>query len=133
MSVKDTTAIFTMEFQVVGQPGGSSGLTLTDTPTRRRVVVGTSYGQFVSDEDRIRVETSEPLVRITLVREGFPPQIKVLVPTTEGRSYFLEQTDQLTEAPAWSVMTEIRGDGTLQTVLLPAERERERFYRVRVR
>jgi hypothetical protein len=132
VTVPDETAIFTLELQALGQAGRESVLALADAPTKRRVVVGTEFGQFITEYGLIRVEDLEPPVKITVLRQDSPPGIHVVVPTVKGKSYVVEYTEYLTDVSNWRALAEFAGDGAAKVLVDERPIQAQRFYRVRV-
>jgi len=133
VSLPDETAIFALEFQTVGPAGKESVLALADAPTRRRVVVGTAFGQFVTEHGLVRVETPEPPLTISLLRDNPRAENSLVFRTGKGKTYIVEYADSLSEATVWRVLGEVTGDGSEKVVKDPNVSDHQRFYRVRVR
>lgn len=117
------------------QPDRFPSVSLFTADALGRLIVGGEFGtlDFIPRPGLARLNlgagsTSAPLLHSPGVNAG---TFHVEVPTATGKTYFLERTPALPPGP-WTVVFQVKGDGTVLRVLVPAPQEATGFYRVRV-
>jgi O-glycosyl hydrolase len=128
VTLPDGTGLFKVSFEVVGKPGSSSTVRLTDAPTPEEVSVDFALASFGSKDGSVMVVGPEvPSKQLGYVMGVF----QLSVSTQKGLFYTLEYTDTL--APAkWKAQPTVVGDGTVTVLRDLAATNQQRFYRVRV-
>ncbi len=128
LTLEDATAIFSVNFQVIGALGSASVLTFVDMPTAREVGVNFVAASFVGRSGQVNVANAASL-KMSLVNHG-GGNFRLSIPTVQGKRYILEFADSL-PATNWIFLSTIVGDGTLK-VLSDSATNHQRYYRVRM-
>jgi hypothetical protein len=128
VTLADGTALFSVSFEVIGQPGSVSAVALTGSPTAQKVSVDVAGAAFGAQDGSVAVVGPGAVASKPGYANG---AFRLSVPTEQGRSYTLEFTDTLTPAK-WTALPAVTGDGTVTALADPAATNQQRFYRVRV-
>jgi hypothetical protein len=125
----DGNIIFAVRFEIVGPLGSVSPVALLDSALVREVGVNFSAVNFQSYDSQVRVMEPGPLqlTQITLAYGTF----SVALPTTTGKTYTFEYTDNL-PGTIWTPLTSVIGDGMMVILSDPNPSPTKRFYRVRI-
>jgi hypothetical protein len=132
----DDSAIFRVNFRVVGGSGSGSVVGFTEYPVVPEVTIGLENAGFVASDGWLGVagQTGPPVCRLEVepgATGGLGSRLRLSVPTQVGRRYRVETTESLSEA-RWVELVTILGDGEVweMTDIMPVGKQR--FYRIRM-
>ncbi len=126
---EDGTAIFTIQFKVVGANGMASTLSFMDSPTAREVSVDGCVATLAGDAGQITITESTPLC--SSIQGGPNGSLRIGFKGVPGRTYTVEYCESL-NSPTWLPLDQATADeqGLFDYVDTPPVGSGSRFYRL---
>jgi hypothetical protein len=126
VTLANGTALFTVNFEVIGKAGSVSAVALVGASIPQGVSVDAARVVFGAQAGGVDVMAPGVLVTDSVYTNGV---FRLSLPTEKGHLYILEFSDAL--APAnWTALPAVVGDGTVTVLMDLAATNQQRFYRL---